>query len=106
MADEHFTAAIHALRRYEQAQSRLLEDARRDLECAERDFKFLRARRSSRDAEALTTDSEPSLALMILRSMNPLRPCGWDVACLRLAVCLCLTPGAIMIAERLAEFLA
>ena len=106
MADEHLAAAIHALRRYEQAQSRLLEDARRDLECDERYFKSLRDMRSSRDAEALITNSEPSLALMILRSLNPLEPCGWRRACSRFAWVTWLVPFVILLADWLGRALS
>jgi hypothetical protein len=106
MPDENLTKSILAMQRYERVQARMLDDMRKQLAAEEAQVDALRLMLGpAGDAES-GDRSSPPLARLILRSLNPLRPCGWRRACSRFAWVTWLVPSVILLADWLGRALS
>ena len=106
MPHENLTSTIRALQRYEHAQARMLDDMREDLAAVEKDAEWARGWLEASQKGAAPSHLSPPLAQLIVRSLNPLRPCGWRRACGRFAWVTLLIPSVILLADWLGRVLS
>lgn len=106
MPDENLTKSILAMQRYERAQARMLDDLRKQLAAEEGQVNSLRLMLAAADDAETAGLPSPPLAPLLLRNLNPLRPCGWRRACSRFAWAAWLVPSVILLADWLGRALS